>query len=539
MTTVFTTRWLTNRLSVAVLLILAAGLIVSMFFKERWLWMDEVSSYVLLSDASLAHANKALVSGLEANPPLTMNAYWLLGHGISLSPMFLRSCSVVFFALTVTFFYGYSTRLLGRPAVNFVVLTLFVCFTYLNFTLATQVRSYALFSLLHLLFFLNSHRLTTAPSRFKLLLIELVLGTAVVYAHNFGLLYVATMAAFFGCLLLWSRRWEYLRVLGTLAAVGGIWFVGWFANFQLQSQIGKPHSWIPLPTFLSFFRTVGELLPTLSANLEAKGYLQFLPVLRVLFVLGLIVYLGLPLLRQGYAKLAHDPAGLFFVQASFVAVGTTVLTLVASFTVASVFLSRYMWPNHLLFAGVALYAYHHFFRAGTVPARRFLLPAYAALLLPFIVYQNRKVVIFPSVILPSLVGLNPQYPMFFESADYFLPVWYQHIRPNTYFLLDWPAALRSPTLSSTIDYGIIISLRDYYHVPQVVKLNEFNAVRFPHFYVMDQHSHYQIEEFLEAGKVRVVRTIPTGVAGHQILECTFTGSGLPVVGGPPGVAQRR
>jgi hypothetical protein len=519
--TVFTTRWLTARFSLVVLLVLAMGLIMSMFLKERWLWMDEVSSYVLLSDASLAHANKALVSGLEANPPLTMNAYWLLGHGISLNPMFLRSCSVLFFALTVTVFYRYITQLMGRPAANFVVVTLFVCFTFLNFTLATQVRSYALFSLLHMLFFLNSHRLTTAPSRRGLLATELVLGTAVVFAHNFGLLYVATMAAFFGCLLLWSRRWEYLRVLGALAAAGGIWLVAWFHNFQLQSQVGKPHSWIPLPTFGSFFRTVGELLPTLSAHLEASRYFQFLPVLRVGLIVVLILYLGLPRLKQGYVALAKDPAALFFVQASFVAVGTTVLTLIASFTVASVFLSRYMWPNHLLFAGIVVYAYHHFFKAGEVPARRFLIPAYAAVLLPFIVYQNRKVVIFPSVILPYLPGLNPQYPLFFESADYFLPVWYQHLRPNTYFLLDWPAALRSPTLSSTIDYSIIISLRDHYHVPNVVKLNEFNAARFPHFYVMDQHSHYQIEEFLEAGKVRVVKTIPTGIAGHQILECVF------------------
>ncbi|MFD1871849.1 hypothetical protein [Hymenobacter bucti] len=528
------TRWQTTRLSVAILIILAAGLIVSLFFKERWLWMDEVSSYVLLSDASLAHANKAVVSGLEANPPLTMNAYWLLGHGISMSPLFLRSCSVVFFALTVALFYRYITGLLGRPVANFVVLTGFVCLTYLNFTLATQVRSYALFSLLHMLFFLNSHRLTTAPTRLGVLLLEVALGTAVVYAHNFGLLYVATMAAFFFGLLLWSRRWEYLRVLGALAAVAGIWFGGWFTNFRLQSQIGKPHSWIPLPTLQSFFHTVGDLLPTVSASLEARPYLQFLPVLRVAAVVGLILYLGVPRLRQGYADLVKDPAALFFLQASFVALGTTVLTLVASFTVASVFLNRYMWPNHLLFAAVVIYAYHYFFRAGTVPGRGLWLPAYAVLLLPFIFYQNRKTVIFPSVILPPLAGLNPQYPLFFESADYFLPVWYQHLRPNTYFLLDWPAALKSPTLSSTIDYGIIVSLRNIYHVPQVVRLNEFNTQRFPRFYVMDQRSHYQIEEFLETGQVRVVRTIPTSIAGHRILECTFTGVAAPVARGDQG-----
>jgi len=284
----------------------------------------------------------------------------------------------------------------------------------------------------------------------------------------------------------------------------------------------------------SFFHTVGDLLPTVSAGLEAKPYLQFLPVLRVLAIVGLIFYLALPRLRQGYANIVKDPAALFFLQASFVALGTTVLTLAASFTVASVFLNRYMWPNHLLFAAVVLYAYHYFFRAGTVPSRQVWLPAYAVLLLPFIVYQNRKVVIFPSVILAPLAGLNPQYPLFLESADYFLPVWYQKLRPNTYFLLDWPAALKSPTLSSTIDYGIIVSLRDIYHVPQVVRLNEFNAQRFPRFYVMDQHSHYQIEEFLETGQVRVLRTIPTGIAGHQILECTFTGVPAPAPTGNPG-----
>lgn len=520
--TIFTTRWLAQRLGWALLVLLAGGLIASLFLRERWLWMDEVITYVLLTDPSLAHANHSLVGGLEANPPLVIDIYWLLGHGISLSPMFLRSVSVVFFALTVAIFYRYLTRLLGRPAVNFVVLTLFVCFTFLNFTLATQVRSYALFALLHLLFFLVSHQLAMAPARPRLLLAQLVLGTAVAFSHNFGLLYVAVMAAFFGCLLLWSRRGEYLWVLGVLAAVGGAWLLGWSANFQVQSQAGKLHSWIPLPTLLSFFRTVGELLPTLSAHLEASRYFQFLPVLRVGAVVVLILYLGLPRLRQGYVALAKDPAALFFVQASFVVVGSTLVALIASFAVTSVFLSRYMWPNHLLLAGIVVYAYHCFFQAGTVPARRFLLPAYAALVLVFVVYQGRKVRLFPSVILPSLATLDPRYPLFLESADYFLPVWFQHLRPHSYFLLDWPAALRSPTLSSTVDYNIIGSLRAHYQTPEVVKLDEFGPARFPHFYVLDQHSHYQIEEFIEAGKVRVVRTIPTEVEGHQVLECVFT-----------------
>lgn len=515
-----TTQRLTARLSAVTLLVLAAGLILSLFLKERWLWMDEAISYVFFTDASLAHVNRALVGGLDANPPLFMDLYWLLGHGISLNPLFLRSVSIVLFALTVVLFFRYCTQLLGRPAANFVGITLFICFTYLNFTLSTQVRNYALFGLLHWLYFANSHQLATDPGRRGLLAMHALLATALAFTHNFGLLYVATMGAFFGALALWSKRGDYLRVIGAQAAAGLIWLVVWFPSFRVQAQAGQPHSWIPLPTLGSFFRTVGELLPTISARLETS--LPFLPLLRVGGLLLLIFYLGVPLLRRGYASLMQDRAALLFVQASFVAVGATVLTLTASFTVASVFLSRYMWPNHLLFAYIAVYAGHRLFGAQPWRAPWQLLPAHAALLLAFVTYQNRKVVLFPSGILPALPALNARYPLFFESADYFIPIWFQNIRPNTYFLLDWEAALRSPAMSSTCNYNIIATLRDQYHVPQVVTLTQFNRTHFPRFYVVDQRGHYQIEKFLASGQVRVVRTIPAGIADHQILECTFT-----------------
>lgn len=520
----------TNWLSAALLLALAGGLISSLFFKERWLWMDEVISYVLLTDPSWAHANHALVSSLEANPPLSLNVYWLLGHGLSLAPLFLRSVSILFFALTVVLFYRYATRLLGRPVSSFVVVTLFVCFTYLNFTLSTQVRSYAFFGLVHLLFFINSHQLALSPGRARLLLAHLLLGTALVFAHNFGLLYAATMGAFFLLLTLWSGRRAYWRVLAVEGLVALIWLLAWYPKFRLQAQAGQPHSWIPLPTPGSFFRTVGELLPTLSSHLEASPTFQLLPPLRVAIMAGLIAYGCWPRLRRGYAALAQDPAGLFCVQASFVALATIGLALGASFTVTSVFLSRYLWPNHLLFAFVALYTYQQLvpeFRlsGGVGKAARWALPAYAALLLPFVANQNRKATLFSSGILRYLPALNPQYPLFFESADYFLPIWFQHLRPNTYFLLDWPAALRSPALSSTVDYRIIESLRDHYHEPQVVALSEFSGARFPHFYVVDQQSHYQIEEFLASGRVRVLRVLPTAIAGHRILECVAVGAG--------------
>lgn len=51
--------------------------------------MDEVLSYVLISDSSLSHVNDAMVSDMDANPPLFFNFYWLIGHTVSLNPLFL------------------------------------------------------------------------------------------------------------------------------------------------------------------------------------------------------------------------------------------------------------------------------------------------------------------------------------------------------------------------------------------------------------------------------------------------------------------
>lgn len=515
-------RLAVNWLSIALFLVLAASLIVSLFLKERWLWMDEICSYVLLSDASLAHAQQAVVGGIDANPPLFIDVYWLIGHGISLAPQFLRSVSIILFALAIVAFFRDTTRILGRPVLNFLVITLFIGFTYLNYSLSTQVRSYALLLLLFWLYFANSHRLAGAPAQPGRLGVQLLLGTALAYTHNFGLLYVVILTGYFGGLLLWSGRAAYWRVLAVQAAVGGLWLAGWFRNFEVQAQAGKPHSWIPLPTLASGFRTVGELLPTLSAGLETSRWGLVLPIVRVSVMLALLVGLSWPWLRRGYAALVREPAALLLVQAAFVALGSLGAALVASWVVTSVFLARYLWPVELLFATGLLYAAHRWVPARVpVPARGWVLAAYVLVLPFFIVHQNRKTVHFPSRILAYLPALDPRYPVFYESADYFLPIWYQKLHPGARFLLDWPAARRATVLSATVDYHILSSLRASYGVPAVVPLGQFNATNYPHFYVVDEQNHYQIEEFINSGRVRVLRVLPTSIANHQILECIF------------------
>lgn len=72
-----------NRLSAGLLLTVSVSLILAVLLKDRYLWMDEVLSYLLLSDASIVHMNRAVVSGVDATPPLFPNVYWVLAHAIS------------------------------------------------------------------------------------------------------------------------------------------------------------------------------------------------------------------------------------------------------------------------------------------------------------------------------------------------------------------------------------------------------------------------------------------------------------------------
>lgn len=535
---------LTNRYSLALLGVLGVGLTASLWLRHRWLWQDEVISYVYLTTPSLGALHRALAGSLDANPPLFLDVYWLLGH-VSLHPQFLRAVSVGLFALTIALFYRYTTQRLGRPTTNFMVLTLFICATNLDYRLAIQVRGYSLFLLLNWLFFVSTHRLALAPGRRGQLLVHGLLATALAFVHNYGLFYVATAGAFFLVLAGWTRRWEYLWALGAQAVAGGLWLVGWFPTFQVQSQSGKPYSWIPAPTIDLFFRTVCELLPLHFDVFEANPYFRWLPMVRVAGLAWLLVVVGRPLLRRGPAALLQQPAHLMVVLAGFVAVGSTAVALAVSVAVVPVFISRYLWFNHLLFALIALQAYYRFARPGVGAAWRPLMPAYVVLLVVVVAYRSSRTMLFSADIIGSTKALNPRYPLFFESVDYFLPIWHQRLHPQPRFLLDWPGALRSTSHNAVSDYHEMETLRANFGVPQVVAPAEFTGTRFPRFYVVDEPGRYQIEGFVAAGRVRVLRVLPTSVADQHILECVFAdpaaADGVPVAassGVGPGAVGR-
>ena len=537
-----------NRLSVLLLITLTGSLISSLFLKDQHLWMDEVLSYLLLSDPSLAHANRAVVSGMDANPPLFLNLYWLLGRGISLNPLFLKSVSVLLFAGTVVWFFRYITapaprRLVGTPAVNFVAILVIVSLTYLNFTLSTQLRTYSLYLLSSWAYVVVMHQLIHQPRHGGLLLAHLLVGTAFIYTHNMALFYVAGTGVFFALLWLRTRSSSYVLVLGMHLLLVTVWLVSWLPSFLIQSQSGKPHSWIPVPTFWSFFRTVGELLPVLSASVETTY--PVLNLLRVAGVAGLFLWIAVPRLRRGEQpgqKVAFaDPAFSLYVLSGFLVGFTLLLGLAVSLAHTSVFLHRYFWPStllltyQLLYGGWLLYAKFRQRAPIQLPTLR---PSPAlqtgALLFfavgvgRFIAFQNKKVPLFSGEIRHDLVALKPGQPVLLESAYYFLPLRFYQSRQPICFLLDWPTALdKRNVLESTTDYKILEGVAQFYPLSGLIRPAQFNGANFGRFYVVDEVSRYQIEAFVASGQVKIHRVISSAVAGHRILDCSFTPAGLP------------
>ena len=517
----------TQRLSLALFAVLTISLITSLFFKHDWLWLDEVLSYLLISDPSIAHMNDAVVSGMDANPPLFPNLYWLIGHAISLNPLFLRAISVVLFATAITLFYRYTTALLGNPITNFILITVIIVFTYLNLTLSTQIRAYALFLLLGFGFFTVLHRLIADPSRLTWLISCCVLGFLFAFTHNFGLFYLTATGSFFALLLLWSKQRQYVWVLAAHALIGVVWLASWYTDFEIQTQAGKPHSWIPLPTVMSFFSTIGEIAPTLSSKLERNPRLLFLPALRFVALIALFIYLAAPRLKAGFTSIRQDKAFTFYLLSGWIYFVTIGISLVVSFAHTSVFLSRYFWPSHLLVIYQLVYAWYALTKRWPVrlrwPSSNLvvrLLPVYVLLFGVLLFYQNRKISVFTGEILPYLPKLDKRYPIFFESANYFLPIWFLDKNANVRYLLDWDTAIRKGNkLNASVEHKILDAVREHYHVPGIVQPQQFNRTEVSHFYVIDETERYQIEDFIQKGRVRVIRQLPIGLPGHQILEC--------------------
>ena len=514
----------TAQLGIGLFLLLAICIGFGLYFREPWLWMDEVLSYVMISDSSLTHLNDAIVSGIDSNPPLFFEVYWPIGHYISLNPLFLRLLSVLFFSGTMAVFFWYVTRLIGDGIVNFVLLSVMVYMTYQNFVHSTGIRSYAILLPISCAYFICAQQLINNPRRVRLLLAHIILGILLAFCHNYGAFYLAASGAAFLLVLLWSKQRTYWLVLASFGVIAIAWLLVWYPNFVIQSDAGRPHTWIPLPTIESFFSNFGDLIPGIPISLNWLPPSLWLDVIRVVLVVGLYLYIAIPSIQGGFRVVRQNPALQFFLLSGFIYLSVILIALVISLTYTSVFISRYMWPSQLLIMYQLVYTWYYFVGQQRSSFRLTrLLPIYTLLLGGVIVYKVWKMQSsFKDQILTYLPEQHAQYPVFVERADYFLPVWYHNSTSNIAFLLDWKTASQpGNALYATTDYKILRSLKEKYNVPGLVSADTFDAAHFPHFYVIDEAIIYQIEDYIKRGQVKVVRELPIDMPGHRLLECVF------------------
>lgn len=523
----------TTLFSVITFILFTGCLLAALLLKKNLLWMDEILSYLFISDPSIVHLNQALISGIEQTPPLFFNLYWGLAHAISENVVFLKSISILLFAGTLAWFYAYVTRFIGTPFVNFLLVTTLAVFTYLNITLATQIRAYALFLLVTFLYIRIIHELAQKPANRTLLALHVGGGILMILTHNFGLFYLAAAGGFFGLLWLWSGDRRYGYVLGSFGVIGLIWWLTWYPYFAMQAKTGALHSWIPLPTWRSFFRIVGELAPTVSNKVEElTGTVPLLAIGRFIGLICLWLYIAVPRLRKGFTATIADPGFTFYVLAGYLYITTIGITLVISFIHTSLFISRYLWPTHLLVIYQLMYAFYSLVEKHSVVSliqrlggrRRltFLATFYVAALAGFLVYQSRKLMLTPTEVMTYVDQLDRKVPVFLESSINFLPTWYYNQDRPIHFLLDVESAFdphNDP--GATVGYYTLSGLKKHFQVGGVMSLDRFNADLFPHFFVIDERWNYQIERFINNKSVRVIRRIPTKLDGFTILECRF------------------
>lgn len=65
------------------------------------------------------------------------------------------------------------------------------------------------------------------------------------------------------------------------------------------------------------------------------------------------------------------------------------------------------------------------------------------------------------------------------------------------------------------------SVWDKYRLDAVITPDQFNRRTVPHFYVIDESHHYQMEYLLRQKAIKIIRKLPTYTPEFTILECTF------------------
>lgn len=312
------------------------------------MWGDEVFTHTELSDPSLAHLFHALPRLGGAGMPLFYLTAWPWAHVFGFSDLSLRLYSSVgVCGAFLILFTAMRRRFSSYAAFAGVGLGIFASLTVLDQN--SEARAYGLYLLLCALAIVQALRVceTSQPRTRDLTLLALS-QAGLVLGHILGIVYAGLILLALVAADLWQHRFRTRVVLWCVA--GWLALIPWIPAIQASAAVGRPHSWIAMPTpgdlaaGLSFWLFTGLYwqLPHLPAIVIAAGWLC---AAGCVFVLVFASVRAFRTTSPGQRALCLFGWALLLGPIAFYAI---------SHLVAPVYLPRYMIPSALGISVIAV-----------------------------------------------------------------------------------------------------------------------------------------------------------------------------------------
>ena len=240
------------------------------YLLSRHLWMDEIHSWILVSDPDTGHAIRALADGVDFNPPTWFLATRMLSFPSSVSELKLRVLSLLWMLLALTGLYR--LLLLRFSGATSRIAVLLTAAHPLLIHHSTEIRFYS-FWCASVLWLCNCllWQPESAWQRRLQRILNALLTLCVVTCHYFGILSLGLVTL--PLLLRWKAN---RRVALTALFAIGIGCVGLLTCLPFLSgqraALTRP-TWISPPTITDSLLFLQTLFPVWQIGLCLAGYL--------------------------------------------------------------------------------------------------------------------------------------------------------------------------------------------------------------------------------------------------------------------------
>jgi len=318
--------------------------------QRKYFWNDELLSLYLINDRSFSHMMAALSDTINNAPPLYFVLGWIWSKAFTSSELSLRLFSCLGICLSQTIVW-----LTLRSPYGFWPASFGTVIGFLSSALITQnseARFYGLFmaacSLGLLQFVILCKR---GQYSNQTLLANILTHIIIIQIHIYGFIYSGIILF---ALMVRDRYFNVfrLRVYGSFI-LAWLSFIPFIPSFLRQAELGKPHSWIPVPDLKTLIVVYYDLL--------------FCPKPRAVFLLLLIGILLTKILvsyskKRRFQDYSLNQENLDFDFRKIENLATTntsllilagcllivpILTWLISHTMQSIFLERYMLPTQI------------------------------------------------------------------------------------------------------------------------------------------------------------------------------------------------